>query len=106
MLELEKRVQKDKTLEKIIKFFKKIECPAETIFKRNLNGELLQEYAVIYSGEDIMFCDKKNEKFKFEERQGIDLLAFYSRYFGNKERLLKRLEQNGYILCNLQKNKT
>ncbi len=95
----------DKTLEKIIKFFKKIECPVELAFKKNLNNNCLQEYAVIYGGEDIMFCDKKTKKFEFEERRGLDISAYYTQYF-TKERLLKILEQEGYILCNIQNIKT
>ena len=91
----------DKELEKIVDFFKKIECPAEFVFKKNSNSGLSQEYAVIYSGEDIMFCNKKDKKFEFEERYCLDISAFYNGYF-NKEKLLRRLEQDGYILCNIQ----
>ncbi len=93
----------DRDLEKIIEFFGKIDCPAELVFKKNSNDAPLQEYAVIYSGEDIMFSDKKNKKFDFEEKMSIDLSAYYTSYFFNKERLLKRLEREGYILCNIKK---
>ena len=92
---------KDKTLERIIKFFKKIECPVEIALKKNSSDNLPHKYAVIYSGEDIMFCDKKNKKFEFEERESWDIIAFYGGNFINKEKLLKRLEQTGYILCNI-----
>mgnify|MGYP001582989241 CR=1 FL=1 len=91
----------DKTLEKIIKFFEKIKCPVEVALRKNLIDNLSYEYAIIYSGEDIMFCDKKNEKFEFEERHSLDISAFYDRNI-NKKKLLKRLEQGGYVLCNLQ----
>lgn len=90
----------DKNLEKIIKFFKEIKCPVEFVLKKNSNDALFQQYAVIYGGEDIMFSDKKNKKFDFEEKMGFDLSAYYTSYF-NKERFLKRLERDGYILCKI-----
>ena len=95
----------DKTLEKIIEFFEKIECPAEIVLKKNSNNNCLQEYVVIYSGEDIMFCDKKNEKFDFEEGMSLNLSAYYTFNFINKEKLLKRLEYEGYFICDIKKIK-
>lgn len=94
----------NKILEKIVKFFKKIECPAELVFKKNSNNDSLQKYAVIYTKEDIMLCDKKEKKFEFEEKWNLDITAFYGKYF-NKERLLKRLEQEGYLLCDIKERK-
>lgn len=91
----------DENLEKIIKFFKKIDCPIEFVLKKNSNTLYLDEYAVIYRGEDLMFDGKKNKKFEFEENNNLDILAFYAGYF-NRAKLLRKLQQEGYLLCNNQ----
>ncbi len=89
-------------IKKIIKFFDKINRPVIMGSKKYLvDGEINispAEYAVIYSGEDIMLCDKKNEKSTFEEKEEIGLSAYCGEYFLNSERLLKILKKERYEL--------
>ena len=91
---------KDRTLEKIIKFFNEIERPIKIglkkITKNNSVNKHITEYAVIYGGEDIMFSNRINKKDEFQEKNWIDMKAYCGEYFPNPKNLLRMLEKDGY----------
>ncbi len=87
----------EKTLEKMIEFFNKIECQIKVLLKNpNKNSEY--EYYAIYSGKkDLLLNDNKySELNNFQKTNKTKILIFYEKYCISIKDLIKEFEQEGY----------